>query len=138
MDPEGILFLVDPFHLGRFPLINATKCAAHATVHRSRNGNVVWIRQFSHSAVAGWSEPLDFVFIDGDHTYEGVRTDWDDWHGYVQPEGILAFHDVVEAPEGGSPSGPWRVVEEVCRANTGSGWHIIDEIGSLVVARRDT
>jgi cephalosporin hydroxylase len=36
---------------------------------------------------------LDFVFVDGDHTYESVSRDLDAWRGKVRPGGILAGHD---------------------------------------------
>lgn len=42
---------------------------------------------------AAGSELLDFVFIDGDHTYEGVRNDWTAWSPLVRPGGLVAFHD---------------------------------------------
>lgn len=42
------------------------------------------------AAAAG---PLDFVFIDGDHTYDGVRADWLAWSPLVRPGGVVAFHD---------------------------------------------
>lgn len=41
--------------------------------------------------------PVDFLFIDGDHTLEGVRADYNDYHELVRPGGIIAFHDIVEA-----------------------------------------
>jgi len=36
---------------------------------------------------------FDFAFIDGDHTYEGVRADWLAWSTLVRPGGVVAFHD---------------------------------------------
>ncbi|MBC7329542.1 class I SAM-dependent methyltransferase [bacterium] len=38
---------------------------------------------------------LDFLFIDGDHTYEGVRKDFEMYSNLVRYGGIIAFHDVV-------------------------------------------
>jgi cephalosporin hydroxylase len=40
-------------------------------------------------------ELLDFMFIDGDHTYEGVRRDLELYEQLVRPGGIIAFHDIV-------------------------------------------
>jgi predicted O-methyltransferase YrrM len=40
-------------------------------------------------------EPLDFLFIDGDHSFEGVAQDLEMFAGLVRPEGIIAFHDIV-------------------------------------------
>jgi predicted O-methyltransferase YrrM len=39
-------------------------------------------------------QPLDFLFIDGDHTYEGVRKDWESYGELVRPGGLVAMHDV--------------------------------------------
>lgn len=36
---------------------------------------------------------LDFVFIDGDHTYEGVKADLIAWKDKIRPGGIIAGHD---------------------------------------------
>jgi predicted O-methyltransferase YrrM len=44
-------------------------------------------------------EPLDFLFLDGDHTYEGVRADFEMYAPLVRPGGMVAFHDIIEHPE---------------------------------------
>jgi predicted O-methyltransferase YrrM len=36
---------------------------------------------------------FDFVFVDADHTYEGVRADIDAWLPKVRPGGWLMGHD---------------------------------------------
>lgn len=41
-------------------------------------------------------EKVDFLFIDGDHTVEGVKADYEDYREFVRPGGIIAFHDIVE------------------------------------------
>ncbi len=41
---------------------------------------------------------LDFLFIDGDHTYEGVKKDFEMYIHLVKPGGIIAFHDIVPHP----------------------------------------
>jgi predicted O-methyltransferase YrrM len=38
---------------------------------------------------------VDFLFIDGDHTYEGVRQDWSMYSPLVRPGGLVAFHDIA-------------------------------------------
>ena len=41
---------------------------------------------------------LDFLFIDGDHSYEGVKKDFEMYSSLVRKEGIIAFHDIVKHP----------------------------------------
>ncbi|MBW1798178.1 MAG: class I SAM-dependent methyltransferase, partial [Deltaproteobacteria bacterium] len=42
---------------------------------------------------------LDFAFIDGDHTYEGVTSDFLNYGPLVRPGGIIVFHDILPCPE---------------------------------------
>lgn len=41
---------------------------------------------------------IDFLFIDGDHTYEGVKSDFEMYKPLVSDDGIIALHDIVEHP----------------------------------------
>lgn len=47
----------------------------------------------SHDPPPMGATAIDFLFIDGDHSYEGVRADWLVWSPVVRPGGIVAFHD---------------------------------------------
>ena len=57
-------------------------------------------------------QPLDYLFIDGDHTYEGVKQDFELYAPLVGKGGVITFHDIVEGPPdcvGGVPRF-WREV----------------------------
>ena len=41
-------------------------------------------------------DPLELLFVDGDHSYEGARADFERWGELVQPGGHLLFHDAVD------------------------------------------
>lgn len=41
---------------------------------------------------------LDFLFIDGDHTYDGVKMDFEMYGKLVGKRGIIAFHDICPHP----------------------------------------
>lgn len=47
--------------------------------------------------VAG-ARPIDLLFIDADHTYEGVRSDFAMYAPLVASGGLIAFHDIVDGP----------------------------------------
>lgn len=60
---------------------------------------------------------LDFLFIDGDHSYEGVRSDFLLYRSLVRKGGLIAFHDIVVGlPEnvGGVPVF-WREIKREYR-----------------------
>ncbi len=40
-------------------------------------------------------EKLDYLFIDGDHTYAGVQSDFQMYSPLVRSGGIVVFHDIV-------------------------------------------
>jgi hypothetical protein len=52
---------------------------------------------------------LDFLFIDGDHRYEGVKQDFLSYRHLVREGGIIAFHDIVAdyKTRHGNDTGMW-------------------------------
>ena len=52
---------------------------------------------------------VDFLFIDGDHSYEGVKADYENYGALVRKGGIIAFHDVCRDPR----VGVWKFYEEL-------------------------
>jgi predicted O-methyltransferase YrrM len=138
MDPSGTLYLIDPFHLSRFPWISSTERLARKIVNSINKGQVVWIKKFSFDAVKDWTEPIDLLFLDGDHSEEAVLRDWHDWSKFVIPGGIVIFHDARVFENGWTKEsdGRVKVVNELFREGKEVGWEIIEEVHSLVVVRR--
>jgi predicted O-methyltransferase YrrM len=51
----------------------------------------------SHDAALANSLPQsEFVFIDGDHTYDGARRDFELYTGRLSPRGMLLYHDTTK------------------------------------------
>lgn len=50
-----------------------------------------------HSKV---TDPIDLIFIDGDHHYATVRADIINWSPKVKVGGVMVFHDCYPTPEG--------------------------------------
>ena len=42
---------------------------------------------------------VDFLMIDGDHTYEGVADDYRTYSRFVADGGVIAFHDILPHPQ---------------------------------------
>jgi predicted O-methyltransferase YrrM len=60
------------------------------------------LRANSHSAATLdearrllFGRPLDLLFIDGDHTFEGAKKDWEMYAPLVRSGGLVVFHDVA-------------------------------------------
>ncbi|MFC1593798.1 class I SAM-dependent methyltransferase [Candidatus Omnitrophota bacterium] len=72
----------------------------------------------------------DLLFIDGDHSYEGVKKDFEHWMGCVKAGGHIIFHDASRArPFAVYLEGIGRLVEEL----EGRGFvRKINEVGSSV------
>lgn len=52
------------------------------------------IRAFSTDAAAAWTGPkIGLLYIDGDHTEEGVRGDVEAWASHLAPGAVMAFDD---------------------------------------------
>ena len=41
------------------------------------------------------NDAIDVLFIDGDHTYQGVKKDFELWSPLVRPGGLIFFHDIL-------------------------------------------
>lgn len=76
------------------------------------------VRQTSDSAAVTWTRPIDMIFIDGDHSYEGVKRDWNLFTPFVRPFGVVVFHDTLwdlkpESPYARADMGVPAFVEEL-------------------------
>jgi len=40
---------------------------------------------------------IDLLFIDGDHSYKGVKQDFDNYYQLVKKGGYVIFHDILES-----------------------------------------
>lgn len=96
MSEAGTLYAVDPFPPGRFGK-SWQKRIAHREASMAINGKLVWLEEYSEKAFETFrkldGEPIDFMFIDGDHSYEGVQTDWRLWSPLLASGGVIALHD---------------------------------------------
>jgi predicted O-methyltransferase YrrM len=79
----------------------------------------------------------DLVFVDGDHSYEGVRADYEHWRAAVRLGGHLLFHDAAQPERYAAVSpGVTRVVDEIERSGD-SGFVREPGAGSIAHFRRN-
>jgi predicted O-methyltransferase YrrM len=138
MDSSGVLIAIDPYPKQRLGF-SAQRVVAHGEVSRIKGGTVKWMRKTGAEAakelIANGSQRFDFVFIDGDHSWEGLQADWEGWSRLIAPGGVIGLHD--------SRSSPSRQIED-----TGSvlftrkvitrapDFEVVETVDSLTVLRR--
>ena len=138
MSADGVLLAVDPFRRSWFGIrgYGWARRIAHHEVSQCCNGRVLWIeRPGAEAPVQDELKsylPVDFIFIDGNHSYEGLRGDWLAWKNHVAAGGVVALHD----SRGRNNCGSERFTRDVIRLDPGFEW--LEEVDSLTVLRRRT
>lgn len=96
MQYSAVLYAIDPFEPGRLGF-SIPRTIAHRNVRKCSNGSVEWLRctglEAAKRVIASGGEPIDLLFVDGDHSYAGLRDDWLSWSPLMKVTGIVALHD---------------------------------------------
>jgi len=138
MASDGVLFAVDPFPPSRFGF-SWEHLIARGEVGRVSNGTVRFLVMTSVQAAAMFNdicaEPLDFIFIDGEHTYEGLQADWTLWAPRIAAGGIVALHDSRSLPDRRQhDNGSVRYTNEKILPDP--NFAVVDTVDSLTVLER--
>lgn len=59
---------------------------------------VIPLVETSEEAAKKFRKPVELVFVDGDHEYESVMSDFESWFPKVIEGGWMAFHDSIAVP----------------------------------------
>lgn len=57
--------------------------------------NVIFVKGFFGLIARKWDKPIDILHIDGYHTYQAVKNDYDTWSKFVKEDGVILFHDTI-------------------------------------------
>ncbi|HEY1754071.1 MAG TPA: class I SAM-dependent methyltransferase [Bryobacteraceae bacterium] len=136
MAPDAAIFAIDPYPPGRLGF-SMHRIIAHREVAKVSNGSVHWVPKTGAEAAAALQNaaPFDFVFIDGDHSYEGIQADWLGWRGMLARGGVIALHDSRSTPERRiEEAGSVRFTSEVILRDP--GYTLAAAVDSLTVVRR--
>ncbi len=102
VQPGGLVISIDK--PGEPGSVRPVMRAVYRTFGRERGARVITLDRDSHSPqthaelerlLAG--RPIDFLFIDGDHSYAGVKADFHAYRRLVAPHGLIAMHDVAHS-----------------------------------------
>lgn len=57
--------------------------------------------------------PIDFLFIDADHWYSSVGTEFRTWLPFVRKGGMVGFHDIIPPPDAPPHVEVWKLWAEI-------------------------
>lgn len=76
---------------------------------------------------------IDYLHIDADHHYEGVKLDWDLFSTLVPDQGVITFHDTINYRE---PCGVYRLLDEIREIGVYDVVNIPVAYGTAIVRKR--
>ncbi len=56
--------------------------------------NIEFIKSDFAEAAKTWNKKIDLLHIDGFHSYDAVKNDFENWIGFCNDDAIVIFHDV--------------------------------------------
>lgn len=107
-----------------------------------------WFQFCGDSKVIGRNskaESVNMVFVDGEHSYEGCKSDIEAWLPIVKSGGIIAVHDyqkhmILPSEDGLHADGPhpkpWPGVDQAVDELLGGKYPMILQVDSLIAFRK--
>ncbi|MBX2931852.1 MAG: class I SAM-dependent methyltransferase [Chitinophagaceae bacterium] len=95
---EGVNTLIiansmDPFFKGKMGICYYELIAKSELRKKNLLDRVKFISKFSFNASEDVPNGIDFIFIDGDHSLEGIKKDWEIFSQKIKSGGMIALHD---------------------------------------------
>jgi len=92
------LYVVDPYENygdGKSnKLLSKAETSAKRRLKKYKN-KIVWIKEYSDDAANIIKEKVDFIYIDGNHEYEYVKRDMENYFKKLKKGGVLVGHDIT-------------------------------------------
>lgn len=98
-DFDAVVYGIDPFFSGRLGVCWGELIARTYNSKHIKCGKVHFVPKLSTEVDYDVPTPVDFVFVDGDHSLQGIKADWDYWSERLATGGIIALHDTLPTRE---------------------------------------
>lgn len=133
---DAIIYAIDPFFKSSMGICYGEIIAKREWKRNKIRNKIKIIKGFSWDVESSIPDKIDFLFVDGDHTFDGVKKDFDIYKNKMALHGTIALHDARVFNTGWTNHdwGPVRLVKEVVQKN--NEWKIVEEIDSLVFLQR--
>jgi len=92
------LYLIDPYHEGYclFKIAGYKSFMAKEEAHKRLtpySDKIVWVEDSTDSRMYYIDDVFDFVYVDGDHKYDGVMKDLNNFYPLLKDGGVIGGHD---------------------------------------------
>jgi predicted O-methyltransferase YrrM len=122
---KGSVYTIDPFFGGRLGVCYGELIARFHCWKRGLK-NIQFLKGLSYDIAPQFEKSIDLLFVDADHTFEGVKRDWEDWFPKVKKGGIIALHDSLCVPCSPDYLGSMKFYEEYL-----SSLSEVEQVGSV-------
>ena len=90
---EAVFFAIDPFFKSKLGLCYYKWITQLNLLRNKISYKVKIVEAFSYEAAKNIDNKIDFIFVDGDHSYEGIQKDWNMYSEKVIIGGYILLHD---------------------------------------------
>lgn len=95
LKPKAKIYTIDSFGIyGDGRVYNEFNHQEIKSINKSLGSNVIQI--LGDSSKIPWELIIDVLFLDGDHTYEGVKGDFDNYSKFLVKGGLVIFDDYTQ------------------------------------------
>jgi hypothetical protein len=94
----GIDWFMGDQHSGYRDTYETVKSTYDEITKRYGIDNITFIKSDFKEAAKNWSESIDILHIDGEHSYESVSSNFSDFQGFLHDDSVVLFHDTLSFP----------------------------------------
>jgi predicted O-methyltransferase YrrM len=95
----GAVYGIDWFRGDVYAGHRDTYAQVRAEMVNLRLSNLELIHADFSTAARSWERKIDILHIDGDHHYDSVKRDFEQWARFVREDGIILMHDTISFPD---------------------------------------
>jgi predicted O-methyltransferase YrrM len=95
----GKVYGVDSFEGDNHAGIRDTYDYANSLKEQFDFSNVTFIKGYFDDIAKTWDKQIDILHIDGLHTYDAVKNDYETWKKFLKEDSVIIFHDTVSFPD---------------------------------------
>ena len=137
INSDAVLYAIDPFVKGRLGICYYEKIAKLQVGKNKVKGKIKFITAYSEGAAPLTPATIDFIFIDGDHSLEGIKKDWELYAEKIKSGGYMLLHDTKVPAHDPSVAGLGSHQYFESHIKFDNRFTVVDAVDSLTVLKRN-